>query len=100
MVIIKDDNLPAGQWSLGRINNIYPGKDSKRHCYWVSAADKRLRVYYALDPRPDAVAQYSGGAPVTPHKSLNSSRYFISEPDLLTTPEAKILEEFSDQGVI
>ncbi|GFS69892.1 DUF1758 domain-containing protein [Trichonephila clavipes] len=30
MVIIKEDNLPSCQWSLGRINNIYPGKDSKR----------------------------------------------------------------------
>ncbi|GFW63988.1 integrase catalytic domain-containing protein [Trichonephila clavipes] len=29
MVVIKEDNLPSGQWSLGRINNIYPGKDSK-----------------------------------------------------------------------
>ncbi|GFX33005.1 integrase catalytic domain-containing protein [Trichonephila clavipes] len=29
MGIIKEDNLPSCQWSLGRINNIYPGKDSK-----------------------------------------------------------------------
>ncbi|GFT41772.1 integrase catalytic domain-containing protein [Trichonephila clavipes] len=29
VVIIKEDNLPSCQWSLGRINNIYPGKDSK-----------------------------------------------------------------------
>ncbi|GFT29361.1 integrase catalytic domain-containing protein [Trichonephila clavipes] len=29
MVIIKEDNLPSCQWSLGRINNIYPGNDSK-----------------------------------------------------------------------
>ncbi|GFV15826.1 integrase catalytic domain-containing protein [Trichonephila clavipes] len=29
MVIIKEDNLPSCQWSLGRINNIYSGKDSK-----------------------------------------------------------------------
>ncbi|GFW03350.1 integrase catalytic domain-containing protein [Trichonephila clavipes] len=29
IVIIKEDNLPSCQWSLGRINNIYPGKDSK-----------------------------------------------------------------------
>ncbi|GFU51376.1 integrase catalytic domain-containing protein [Trichonephila clavipes] len=29
MVLIKEDNLPSCQWSLGRINNIYPGKDSK-----------------------------------------------------------------------
>ncbi|GFY18241.1 putative RNA-directed DNA polymerase from transposon BS [Trichonephila clavipes] len=39
-------------------------------------------------------------ANVTPHKSLNSSRGVISEPDLLTTSEAKILEVFSNQGVI
>ncbi|GFS91542.1 integrase catalytic domain-containing protein [Trichonephila clavipes] len=32
MVIIKEDNLPSCQWSLGRINNIYPGKDSKYSC--------------------------------------------------------------------
>ncbi|GFU57349.1 putative RNA-directed DNA polymerase from transposon BS [Trichonephila clavipes] len=37
---------------------------------------------------------------VTPHRSLNSRRNFIFEPDLLTTPEAEILEGFSDQGVI
>ncbi|GFX89138.1 DUF5641 domain-containing protein [Trichonephila clavipes] len=29
MVIIKEDNLPSCHWSLDRINNIYPGKDSK-----------------------------------------------------------------------
>ncbi|GFT31140.1 uncharacterized protein TNCV_3645381 [Trichonephila clavipes] len=37
---------------------------------------------------------------IIPHKSLNTSRGVISEPDLLTTPEAEILDEFSDQGVI
>ncbi|GFV11599.1 putative RNA-directed DNA polymerase from transposon BS [Trichonephila clavipes] len=37
---------------------------------------------------------------VTPHKSLNSSRGVISEPDLLYTSEAEILEGFSDQGVV
>ncbi|GFT51586.1 putative RNA-directed DNA polymerase from transposon BS [Trichonephila clavipes] len=37
---------------------------------------------------------------VTPHKSLNSCRGVISEPDLLTTFEFEILEGFSDQGVI
>ncbi|GFW52386.1 putative RNA-directed DNA polymerase from transposon BS [Trichonephila clavipes] len=37
---------------------------------------------------------------VTPHKSLNSCRGAISEPDLLTTSESEILEGFSDQGVI
>ncbi|GFS84319.1 putative RNA-directed DNA polymerase from transposon BS [Trichonephila clavipes] len=37
---------------------------------------------------------------VTPHKSLNSCRGVISEPDLLTTSESEILDGFSDQGVI
>ncbi|GFW25074.1 putative RNA-directed DNA polymerase from transposon BS [Trichonephila clavipes] len=39
-------------------------------------------------------------ANITPHKSLNSSRGVISEPDLLTTSEAEIREGFSNQGVI
>ncbi|GFX37040.1 hypothetical protein TNCV_1175401 [Trichonephila clavipes] len=37
---------------------------------------------------------------VTPHRSLNFSRGVISEPDLLTTPDAEVLDGFSDQGVI
>ncbi|GFT31033.1 uncharacterized protein TNCV_1683901 [Trichonephila clavipes] len=41
-------------------------------------------------------------SPVTvrPHKTLNFCRGVISEPDLLSTPESEILEEFSDKGVI
>ncbi|GFW09702.1 hypothetical protein TNCV_1394031 [Trichonephila clavipes] len=42
MVIIKEDNLPSCQWSLGRINNIYPGKDSK-HCELTVPASKTYR---------------------------------------------------------
>ncbi|GFW97222.1 uncharacterized protein TNCV_4784361 [Trichonephila clavipes] len=34
------------------------------------------------------------------HKTLNSCRGVISEPDLLTTPDGEILDGFSDQGVI
>ncbi|GFU99707.1 uncharacterized protein TNCV_338221 [Trichonephila clavipes] len=37
---------------------------------------------------------------ISPHKSLNTSRGVISEPDLLSTPEAEILEGFSDKLVI
>ncbi|GFW66601.1 putative RNA-directed DNA polymerase from transposon BS [Trichonephila clavipes] len=37
---------------------------------------------------------------VSPHSSLNTSCGVISEPNLLTTPEAEILDGFSDQGVI
>ncbi|GFV95770.1 hypothetical protein TNCV_1728201 [Trichonephila clavipes] len=34
---------------------------------------------------------------ISPHKSLNTSRGVISEPDLLSTPESEVLEGFSDQ---
>ncbi|GFW44276.1 hypothetical protein TNCV_1747051 [Trichonephila clavipes] len=37
---------------------------------------------------------------VVPHKSLNSCRGVFSEPDLLTTTDAEILDGFSGQGVI
>ncbi|GFV21277.1 uncharacterized protein TNCV_4323171 [Trichonephila clavipes] len=37
---------------------------------------------------------------VTPNKSLNYCRGVISEPDLLCTSDAEILEGFSDQGVV
>ncbi|GFU20039.1 uncharacterized protein TNCV_1191831 [Trichonephila clavipes] len=37
---------------------------------------------------------------VSPHKTLNSCRGVISEPDLLSTPESEILEGLSNQGVI
>ncbi|GFV29865.1 putative RNA-directed DNA polymerase from transposon BS [Trichonephila clavipes] len=37
---------------------------------------------------------------VSPHKTLNSCRGVISEPDLLSTPESEILEGFSDHSVI
>ncbi|GFX96326.1 uncharacterized protein TNCV_2292141 [Trichonephila clavipes] len=89
--------LSIGWWYLSSVS-------PKRHCCRVSAADKGCRVY-PLDPRPDAVALYSGctlDCPLTasPHKSLSSSRGVISEPDLLCTSDAEILEEFSDQDVV
>ncbi|GFV34654.1 hypothetical protein TNCV_1449581 [Trichonephila clavipes] len=35
---------------------------------------------------------------ICPHKSLNTCRGVISEPDLLTIPDAEIVEGFSDQA--
>ncbi|GFX86413.1 putative RNA-directed DNA polymerase from transposon X-element [Trichonephila clavipes] len=37
---------------------------------------------------------------IYPHKTLNSCRGIISEPDLLTTTDTEILDGFSGQGVI
>ncbi|GFV76377.1 uncharacterized protein TNCV_4546011 [Trichonephila clavipes] len=47
--------LSIGWWYLSSVS-------PKRHCYRVSAADKRCRVY-PLDPRTDPVALYSGCTP-------------------------------------
>ncbi|GFU43458.1 uncharacterized protein TNCV_53571 [Trichonephila clavipes] len=49
---------------------------------------------------PKSVKKLHCPLTVSPHKSLNSSRGVISEPDLIFTPETEILEEFSGQGVI
>ncbi|GFV25509.1 uncharacterized protein TNCV_1147791 [Trichonephila clavipes] len=88
--------LSIGWWYLSSVS-------PKRHCCRVSAADKGWRVY-PLDPRPDAVALYSGCTPdspltVSPPRTLNSCRGVISEPDLLCASETEILEGLSDQGV-
>ncbi|GFX84479.1 uncharacterized protein TNCV_3531761 [Trichonephila clavipes] len=42
---------------------------------------------------------WMGPVTVSPHKSLNSCRGVISEPDLLATSDSEILEGFSAQGV-
>ncbi|GFS47900.1 uncharacterized protein TNCV_3598741 [Trichonephila clavipes] len=47
--------LSIGWWYLSSVS-------PKRHCCRVSAADKGCRVY-PFDPRPDAVALYSGCTP-------------------------------------
>ncbi|GFV98268.1 putative RNA-directed DNA polymerase from transposon BS [Trichonephila clavipes] len=54
----------------------------------------------ALQTKSFLLAKSFLNSPVTvsPHKSLNSCRGVISEPDLLTTSESEILEGFSDQA--
>ncbi|GFV02320.1 RNase H domain-containing protein [Trichonephila clavipes] len=88
-----------------RNRNLDP--DPLIHLWWK--CERSLNI---LNPRPDAVALYFGctlvlaktflGSPVNiiPHKSLNTFRGVISEPDLATTSEAEILDGFSDQGFI
>ncbi|GFT89045.1 uncharacterized protein TNCV_3084741 [Trichonephila clavipes] len=51
--------LSIGWWYFSSLS-------PRRHCCRVSAADKRWRVYL-LDPRPDAVALYSGCTPGKRH---------------------------------
>ncbi|GFV94336.1 integrase catalytic domain-containing protein [Trichonephila clavipes] len=53
MVIIKEDNLPSCQWSLGRINNIYPGKDSKRsECLRICVTSDSIECCGLMRTRP------------------------------------------------
>ncbi|GFT66208.1 integrase catalytic domain-containing protein [Trichonephila clavipes] len=50
MVIIKEDNLPSCQWSLGRINNIYPGKDSKVRVVEVKTTRAGVPTFFHAGP--------------------------------------------------
>ncbi|GFW90141.1 uncharacterized protein TNCV_1789631 [Trichonephila clavipes] len=63
----------------------------------------RMKLCYALmDPMLLCPAKSFLDCPVSivPQKSLNSCQGVISEPDLLTTTDAEILDGFSGQGVI
>ncbi|GFT42748.1 integrase catalytic domain-containing protein [Trichonephila clavipes] len=72
MVIIKEDNLPSCQWSLGRINNIYPGKDSKN--YWDKLLGKLGEITSFRSALSGVVHKSIGGnRPVLPQIFVFSS---------------------------
>ncbi|GFX57767.1 uncharacterized protein TNCV_1495281 [Trichonephila clavipes] len=66
--------------------------------------DEEVMIVYVveneIESKPNSVKKDDFPLTASPHKSLNSSRGVISEPDLICTPEAEILEGFSGQGVI
>ncbi|GFT97628.1 uncharacterized protein TNCV_2024461 [Trichonephila clavipes] len=68
----------------------------------LRSGDLLIETLSALQTKSFLLAKTFLDCPLTvsPHKSLNSSRGVISEPDLICTPETEILEEFSGQGVI
>ncbi|GFT11111.1 putative RNA-directed DNA polymerase from transposon BS [Trichonephila clavipes] len=68
----------------------------------VRSGDLLIETNSAIQTKSFLLAKRFLDSPVniSPHKSLNTSRGVISEPDLLTTPEAEILNGFSYQGVI
>ncbi|GFT94149.1 RNA-directed DNA polymerase from mobile element jockey [Trichonephila clavipes] len=68
----------------------------------LRSGDLLLETVSALQTKSFLLAKTFLDCPLkaSPHKSLNSSRGVISEPDLICTPEAEILEGFSGQGVI
>ncbi|GFW52395.1 putative RNA-directed DNA polymerase from transposon BS [Trichonephila clavipes] len=68
----------------------------------LRSGDLLIETNSALQTKSFLLAKTFLDSPVNiiPHKSLNTSLGVISEPDLLTTPEAEILDGFSDQGVI
>ncbi|GFX29080.1 RNA-directed DNA polymerase from mobile element jockey [Trichonephila clavipes] len=68
----------------------------------LRSGDLLIEAVSALQTKSFLLAKSFLDCPLTasPHKSLNSSRGIISEPDLLCTPDAEILEGFSDQGVV
>ncbi|GFT16250.1 RNA-directed DNA polymerase from mobile element jockey [Trichonephila clavipes] len=68
----------------------------------LRSGDLLIETMSDLQTKSFLLAKTFFNSPVTvsPHKTLNSCRGVISEPDLLSTPDAEILEGFSDQGVI
>ncbi|GFW01693.1 RNA-directed DNA polymerase from mobile element jockey [Trichonephila clavipes] len=67
----------------------------------LRSGDLLIETTSALQNKSFLLAKSFLNSPVTvsPHKSLNSCRGVISEPDLLGTSDSEILEGFSDQGV-
>ncbi|GFV05566.1 uncharacterized protein TNCV_227771 [Trichonephila clavipes] len=68
----------------------------------LRSGDLLIETNSALQTKSFLLAKSFLDCPVSvvPHKSLNSCRGVISEPDLLTTTNAEILDGFSGQGVI
>ncbi|GFV53264.1 RNA-directed DNA polymerase from mobile element jockey [Trichonephila clavipes] len=68
----------------------------------LRSGDLLIETMSDLQTKSFLLAKTFFNSPVTvsPHKTLNSCRGVIFEPDLLSTPDAEILEGFSDQGVI
>ncbi|GFS58334.1 putative RNA-directed DNA polymerase from transposon X-element [Trichonephila clavipes] len=68
----------------------------------LRSGDLLIETLSALQTKSFLLAKtfLNSSVTISPHKTLNSCRGVISEPDLLTTPEAEILEGFSNQGVI
>ncbi|GFU70930.1 uncharacterized protein TNCV_3633421 [Trichonephila clavipes] len=67
----------------------------------LRSGDLLIETTSALQTKSFLLAKSFLNSPVTvfPHKSLNSCRGVISEPDLLSTSDSEILEGFSGQGV-
>ncbi|GFX43826.1 uncharacterized protein TNCV_4111051 [Trichonephila clavipes] len=67
----------------------------------LHSGDLLIETTSALQTKFFLLAKSFLNNPVTisPHKTLNSCRDVISEPDLMSTPESEILEDFSNQGV-
>ncbi|GFW20515.1 putative RNA-directed DNA polymerase from transposon BS [Trichonephila clavipes] len=68
----------------------------------LRSGDLLIETLSALQTKSFLLAKtfLNSSVTISPHKTLNSCHGIISKPDLLTTPEAEILEGFSNQGVI
>ncbi|GIY76449.1 RNA-directed DNA polymerase from mobile element jockey [Caerostris darwini] len=68
----------------------------------LRSGDLLIETSNALQSKSLLSAKLFLGQPiiVSPHKTLNTSRGVISEPDLLHCPDSDILEGLSEQGVV
>ncbi|GFX51776.1 hypothetical protein TNCV_5014781 [Trichonephila clavipes] len=99
MVIIKEDNLPSCHWPLGRINNIYPGKDSNVRVVEVKTTRGRfLDLPFDLYQRISATNRVpTFTVPLANHNSaIQTIQDFTAEtvckknPDSVATPPCHV----------
>ncbi|GFW38558.1 putative RNA-directed DNA polymerase from transposon BS [Trichonephila clavipes] len=103
LLLISLRNNDMSKLSLFAINKAHIGIGGEpKSVKQLRPGDQLIETISALQTKSFLPVKYFLSSPVTisPLKTLNSPRGAISEPDLLTTPEAEILEGFSNQGVI
>ncbi|GFV61769.1 uncharacterized protein TNCV_189261 [Trichonephila clavipes] len=89
------------RWGLGGGGHVEGIGGEPKSVKRLRSGDLLIETTSALQTKSFLLAKSFLNSPVTvfPHKSLNSCRGVISEPDLLGTSDSEILEGFSGQGV-
>ncbi|GFU47505.1 hypothetical protein TNCV_2000111 [Trichonephila clavipes] len=68
------------------------------HCYCNRGSANKNYVSFTNQVISSPKSFLNSRVTISPHKTRNSCRSVISEPELMNTPESEILQGFSDQG--
>ncbi|GFX24736.1 putative RNA-directed DNA polymerase from transposon BS [Trichonephila clavipes] len=101
-LLISLPNNGMSKISLFAIHRALIGIGEPKSAKRLRSGDLLIETKFAVQRKSFLLVKSFINSPVTisPHKTLNSCCGAISEPDMLSTPEAEILEGFSNQGVI